>query len=290
MLSEDNLFNKQINCQKCIETVQGRFKYIECSKEDKFVSKTQDSFVLIFLIEGKALISCNEFMDIPIKGGEIALCPVNSIFTWISMTRTATVILEATHNVMPICNRISIKKDADTWLNVIPNFPILPIKERLMQFLYSIKNYLEDGIICPYMHKYKQLELSLIFREYYSPEELRPFFLPTVCNMHEFEIFVMNNYLKIKGVKEFVDLSGMNLKAFNQKFKDHFNISPYQWLIKQKSKHIYYELSSTDKSFSRIAKEFKFTDASHFNRYCKSMFGGSPSQIRKSFIEKNKEK
>ena len=88
----------------------------------------------------------------------------------------------------------------------------------------------------------------------------------------------------MKGVKEFVDLSGMNLSTFNRKFKTHFNQSPYQWLIKQKSKHIYHELSTTNKSLATIARDFHFADASHFNRYCKAMFGASPSKIRENIL------
>ena len=112
-------------------------------------------------------------------------------------------------------------------------------------------------------------------------EELVPFFFPTVRRTHAFESFIMNNYLKVKGVQEFVDLSGMNLSTFNRKFKSHFKQSPYQWLIQQKSKHIYHDLSATNKTFAAIAREYDFSDASHFNRYCKAMFGASPSTVRK---------
>ena len=130
------------------------------------------------------------------------------------------------------------------------------------------------------MHTMKRQELSLLFRGYYTQDEIYPFSLPIVSETHEFKSFVMDNYLKMKGLKEFVDLSGMNLSQFNRKFKSHFKESPYQWLIKQRAKSVYQELSLTNKSFIAIAKEFHFSDASHFNRYCKSMYGASPSKIR----------
>ena len=92
----------------------------------------------------------------------------------------------------------------------------------------------------------------------------------------------MENYLKMKGVKEFVDLSGLNVNTFNRKFKAHFGMSPYQWMIKQKSKHILHSLKTSDKSIADIMREFEFSDASHFNRYCKNVFGETPSDIRKN--------
>ncbi len=286
MSTKQTMFHRHEDCSKCTETIQGGFKYIKTQEKEKYIFKMLDTFTLLFVLKGKALISCNEFVDIPVNEGEMVLWPMNSMCTWESITDTTSIVLEGT-NEIPLCDRKVLSEHADKWLDVSPTFNALLIKPRLNQFLSSIINYLEDEISCPHLYKAKLLELSSLFRAYYVPKELMTFFLPTVRNTHEFETFIMNNYLKMKGVKEFVDLSGMNIGTFKRKFKSHFQMSPYQWLIKQKSKHIYYELSLTNKRFTTIAKEFKFTDASHFNRYCKTMFGSSPTDIRKSFQNKS---
>lgn len=53
-----------------------------------------------------------------------------------------------------------------------------------MEFLESVKQYLDDGVVCPYMYIAKQKELSMIFRAYYPAEELVPFFfLPYAVRM-----------------------------------------------------------------------------------------------------------
>ena len=272
-------FCKHKDCQVCTETTDKGFKYIETVKGEKHVFDLVNTYTVVFILSGEALISCNECTNVLFQEGQIALWPMNSSCAWQSLTNTAAIVLFSDNDLAP-CDRKALRKHADLWLNTIPEFKGLPIKPRLKEFLYSVKNYLDDGITCPYMHKAKQHELSTILRAYYTPEELMRFFLPAARTTHEFEQFVMDNYLKMKGVKEFVDLSGMNLHTFNRKFKAHFNESPYQWLIKQKSKHIYHDLISTDKNLAEIAKEFHFADASHFNRFCKSLLGASPSQIR----------
>ena len=282
MSTKKNMFHKHTDCRKCTETVQGGFKYVTTREGEKYIFKMLDTFTLVFLLKGKALISCNEFVNVSVNEGEMILWPMNSNCSWVSVMDTACIVLEGISDI-PVCDRKVLKEYADKWLNVVPAFKTLSIRSGLDLFLLSVKIYVEDGINCPHIHKAKQLELSTLFRAYYLPEELMDFLIPTICDTHEFETFIMNNYLNMKGVKEFVDLSGMNIGTFNRKFKSHFHMSPYQWLIKQKSKHIYYELSVTDKSFTDIAKEFKFTDASHFNRYCKAMFGSSPTAIRKTF-------
>lgn len=278
-------FCEHADCRICNKTTDRGFKYIETRQGEKYVFEMVDTFRIAFILEGEALVSCNEHTNVLFRKNEALLWPIKANCAWESLTDTAAIVLSGDIELAP-CDREALKEHAELWLNSIPEFKPLHIKPRLKEFLHTVKNYLDDGIACPYMHKTKQRELSTILRAYYPPEDLMTFFLPTVQTTHEFEYFIMNNYLEMKGVKEFVDLSGMNLSTFNRKFKAHFKETPYQWLIKQKSKHIYHELTSTNKSFIQIARQFQFTDASHFNRYCKGMFGAVPSQIRKGSLDK----
>lgn len=282
-------FCEHRDCQVCTKHTDRGFKYIETKKGEKYIFEMVDTYTVAFILSGEALVSCNEFANVVFRKNEIVLLPMNSSCVWESLTDTAAITVNS-DNDLADCDKMALKEHADFWLNAVPEFKGLHIKPRLKEFLHSVKNYLDDGITCPYMHSAKQRELSTIFRAYYSPQELFDFFIPTVRNSYEFETFIMNNYLKMKGVKEFVDSSGMNLITFNRKFKALFKESPYQWIIKQKSKHIYHDLNSTDKSFAAIAKEYHFTDASHFNRYCKSMFGDSPSKIRENSLAEKKKK
>lgn len=277
---------KYANCRKCLKSTDQKFRHVKTAKGEKYFFEMTDAYAIVFIMEGEVTISCNEYADRPLQSEEITLWSASQNYTWEAIADTTSIIFTGNNTTTP-CDKQFLSECADNWLNSVPYTKNLPIKPRLMEFLHSIKNYLEDSITCPCMHECKEWEFALILRAYYSPEELMNFFFSTICQVQEFELFVMNNYLKMKGVKEFVDLSGMNLSAFNRKFKSHFGESPYQWLIKQRSKHIYYELTSTNRSLSTIAKEFYFTDSSHFNHYCKSMFGISPSKIRESYYEKS---
>ena len=278
---------KHTSCKTCTETTSQAFKYIKAKKNEKRIFEMVNNCTVIFIMSGEAMISCNELVNGHYRKGDIVLCPENSNCVWETLNDIESIILTGKPELPP-CDEKALKESAELWLNAIPTSLALPIKPRMTGFLESVKQYLKDDVMCPYMYKSKLLELSMIFRAYYSPEELVSFFFPAIRCTHQFESFVMNNYLRMKGVKEFVDLSGMNLSTFNRKFKAHFKESPYQWLIKQKSKHIYYELTTTDKSISAISKDFQFADASHFNRYCKSMFGASPTKIRENLLSNPK--
>ncbi len=98
----------------------------------------------------------------------------------------------------------------------------------------------------------------------------------------DFKSFVMANYLKVESVEEFARLGGYNVSTFRKKFKAHFNESAYQWILKQKSKHIKYKISIENVAFKDIMDEYGFATPAHFNEYCKTHFGMTPSQLRES--------
>lgn len=273
-------FNTHSDCRECQRTKKGGFRYVESKKGEKFDFISEDDFTIIFILTGKANISCNEFINVPFHAKEMCLLPISAQCVW-ETVEDATGILLTGDQEMSICDKVALQTHAGSWLNVEEKFNSLKIRPRIIEYLLGIKNYLKDGITCPLMHSTKLREFSILLRAYYTHDEVLDFFLPTVKYNHNFELFIMKNYLKMKGVQEFIDLSGLNVNTFNRKFKMHFGETPYQWLVKQKSKHILHELMIKDKSIAKIMRDFDFSDASHFNRYCKNMFGKSPSEIRK---------
>lgn len=273
-------FDMRRECMQCNQPKTAEFKYLEIEKgvRNEFVSESPYTF--IFLLSGSMSISCNEFINVPLRPTEMCLLPLSSQCVWVTLEASTFIILKGV-NENNYCDRLSLERHAQSWLDAEDKFQTMKLKPPLLQFIYTVKNYLSDGITCPQMHFVKQREFSLLLRAYYTGQEILDFFLPTMWYNQDFEQFIMKNYLSMKGVKEFVDLSGLNVSTFNRKFKAHFGISPYQWMTKQKSKHVLHELTVRSKSIADIMREFDFSDASHFNRYCKTMFGASPSEIRK---------
>lgn len=285
MNKESIFYNEYDLCRVCAERTEKGFQFIDGKAGEVYEFNGAESYTILFFLKGKIKVQENDDLTIEVAGKEMMLLMQGSKLVCQGVSDFECVVLKGSL-ILTSCDQINVIEKADKWLYAMPSKKLLTIKPRLMDFLISVINYLNDGITCPYMHKTKETELSTLFRAYYTFDEISSFFFNYIAHSHEFESFVMRNYLKMKGVKEFVDLSGMTLAAFNKKFKSHFKETPYQWLIKQKSKHIYHELSSTYKSFTAIAKEYHFSDSSHFNRYCKAMFGASPSQIRENELLK----
>lgn len=280
---QNESFYYKPECELCTESAKGKFSYVESKQGELFEFQSMEDYTLIFILSGKALLSCNEFMNVPFQAKEMCLLPISAQCEWKTLEDATGIILSGKFE-LNCCDRLSCQANAGKWLNGTNEFDKLPISSPILNYLDTVKMYLHSNIICPRIYQLKQNELSILFKLCYTQEALVNFFLPVVKHNLEFEQFIMKNYLNIKGVKEFIDLSGMRASTFNRKFKTHFGMSPYQWMIRQKAKHILHELNTRNKSIADIMRKFDFSDASHFNRYCKAMFGNSPSEIRNQRI------
>lgn len=272
---------EHFQCGKCQREQIRFFNYVESHPGEELRFDGAETYILIFMLSGKAKVTCNNFSDVDFIADRVCLLPESCQYKWETLEYTTLITFKPNKYTNP-CDLESLKFYTEHWLSEESSFARLHIKSRLKSFLISIKDYLQDGINCSYLHQAKREELSVLLKAYYSTEELTEFFIPLIKDSDEFENLIMNNYLKMKGVKEFVNFSGLNLSTFNRKFKAQFGESPYQWMIKQRSKHILLALNAKDKSIANIMREFGFTDASHFNRYCKTMFGAPPTELRKS--------
>lgn len=88
------------------------------------------------------------------------------------------------------------------------------------------------------MHILKQQEIILILRGFYTKSELALFFAGVSGIGRKFEDFIIENYQKVKTVKEFASLCCVSERSFNRKFQHCFNQSPYQWMQDRKAELI----------------------------------------------------
>ena len=72
-----------------------------------------------------------------------------------------------------------------------------------------------------------------------------------------------------------------SLSGFQKRFKKVFGVSAYHWMKDVRSKSIYHQINSTEKSFKEISDEYGFSSPSHFNDFCKVHFGTTPGRIRR---------
>lgn len=240
---------------------------------------------LIFVLSGGITISFNQYKNCPISENEMFFCYKNNLFKWKAITDTTLLLSGYNATTFPCTSA-----RAGILYNVKEKIQFkcrgMVMKDEVKKVINQMRHYLESGINCHHMYLLKYKELYLVFKHYYTHEEIVQIFYLSLRNDPLFSDQVLDNYLKVKTVKELANLLGYGIKTFEKLFKENFDDSPYQWMQKHKALHIQQRLMNPSISFKQIMYDFKFATSSHFNFYCKQYLGATPTQIRSS-IENN---
>jgi len=165
------------------------------------------------------------------------------------------------------------------------SIPTLEIKPGLELYLESITNYIQESK--SHMGKLDSLnqnEIKAILKRCYTRNALLVFFAVLNEGTRDFYKFINDNFTRYKGVEELIGISGLTQSTFNRKFREYFGESPYQWMLGKRANTIHSRLTGSSDAIGTIMKEYGFTDASHFNRFCRTMFGKTPTQIRRDNV------
>lgn len=273
---------EHLSCKNYVSDFHIGFSYHEM-KEGKNLPFTDKYFnYFIFLLEGEIMISCNEFRNHLCKEGEMVFIAQDSDSASETLTDVKYVLLSF-DNQFTLCDQLAVESLQSNNKKPLV-FNKLDIRPPLRLVLDSVLFYLEHKIQCRHLHAIKQKELFLIFRAFYTKEEMARFLAPMLNKDIDFKAFVLQHYQEVKTVEELANMCKISVRSFNRKFNEYFGDSPYSWMLKQKSRHIKTRLADGKTTFGSIIKEYGFSSPAHFTTYCKKQFGESPSRLRKQLL------
>jgi AraC-like DNA-binding protein len=276
---------EHLRCKNYVSDFHIGFDYKEVKKGEGFHSDEKYFNNIIFLLEGEAAISCNEFRNQECRGGEMIFVAQDSAIRAKALTDVRYMLLSF-DNQFTLCDQLALESLQD-FDSRPPVFNKLEIRSPLLSVLESVVFYLGYKIQCRHLHEIKQKEVFLIFRAFYTKEEMASFLSPMLTTDMDFRAFILQHYQEVKTVEELAGMCKMSVRSFNRKFNSYFNDSPYNWILKQKSRHIKTYLADGKTSFGTIIKEYGFSSPAHFTTYCKKQFGQSPSRLRKQLLLEN---
>ena len=211
------------------------FKVLEFAPSNKTKIIEVDRSVIIFLLEGKVQVSCNSYRDKIHQKGQIALLPRNSS-CYIKILEYAVVVSCSYVQSINFCDRLffmTLQRFLPEKFNY--DFCLLPITERIMEFVVLIKNCLNDNLGCLHFHELSSRKMLILFRAYYPKEELAAFFYPLLGKELDFKDFVLANFLEVKDLTEFADLANLSIDTFKRRFKETFDMPAHKWIAQRKS-------------------------------------------------------
>ena len=277
------LIKKDIDdCKGCgsnDSNVPRRFTKLQFAQWNK-ISFPLESGHILFILEGD--IKIEDENDTHICGAnQMILLGYNHKYHIIALTKGIMMILNFTTHYH-VCVNINAERIWRTMKTLTYKFNTLKMETPMLDFVKSVMFYLDHEINCNYLHESKAVEIFIIYRFFYTSNELAHFFYPVIYKDLSFDTLVRTKYSQAKTVEELAVLCGYSLSKFKKVFARHFGISPYQWMQQQKISKIKAGLLDKTIPIKSIAYESGFVDQSHLNAFCKKYLNATPLQIRNS--------
>jgi AraC-like DNA-binding protein len=235
--------------------------------------------VIFFLLEGNIRFTINDTDIYTVDAGEMIFFPEAIPFRIEALKQSS--IMKCALSIESLLLKTKLLEELNfKTTNQEETVKKLPVLEIIEQFLVLLRKCMEKGLASYYFFDLKRCELNQLLFACYEKEKLARFLQPVLSKDIQFRHFVLNNYLKVKNVRELAILANYSVSGFIKKFQKVFNESPYQWMQKQKAAKILIDINRGVKSLQEIANEYKFSSYQHFSGFCKAMFGFPPTDIR----------
>lgn len=275
---------KEIICSA--PNTNSRFKFIRTGKGVRFTVGDNDFHCLAFALDGKLKTGATGHASVILQAGQFTLVPARKPVTATSL-QPGRYLLFLFNRVDQVWTSTKIRKLLESKQDIRLE---LPIRHPLDTFLNLIALYMTEEELDRSFYAWKDNELLSLLYAFYTPYELGSLFSPVLSENLDFRSFVEANYLKVENASELAELAGCSLVTLNRKFREHFNDTAYQWIIKNKMTLIKKRLQTTAVPLAELAKEFGFYSGSELNRFCQRQFGLSALKLRKSAQEKKQAK
>ena len=271
---------EQIDCHYYNTPSPCKFRSFELKSGTKFTETRNEFTRIIFLLTGEITIDCDACYNHTLKQQEIALLPIGCRIA-INAEQESSLIVCSFLKMPQVCNRVQLSNLTRLKKSIIYHYNTLPFRGEMPDYLSLLKLYLNSKVDCPRIHEGKLEELGILFRTYYSKEELATFLYPIINENEEFNQFVLTNYRTVSTVEELAEKANISLSSFNRKFRRYFSESAFRWMQKKRAEGILHDIKTTNKSFQEISLDWRFSSQSHLTKFCKLQYGLPPREIRK---------
>lgn len=281
-MMDPHYINEHTSCGNCNSPSKSGFNLLKLKKDERTSYREQSDDlhnIIIFVIEGEIELSYSQYTNRKFAKGLLVFVPSSTFISGSALKNSKLIILAFEYTLTNLCDKYTLNQYAESSADVDYDFRGLQVRSPLTEYLELLEILLKAGINCIHLHKLKQQELLLIFRIAYSPEEITELFYPILGEDVDFKSSVLAHYRVGDSAKKIASQMALSEVSFARRFKREFYTSYYQWMLKQKALHIKSLLTSPTTTIKEIIYELKFTDFSHFNRFCKEHLGSLPSEL-----------
>jgi AraC-like DNA-binding protein len=248
---------------------------------------------MLFIMEGRVECAVRGAVACEARWGQILFIPIRSCYQFHALRNTEILIIRL-FQPMRLCESFRIEslydeKRQDTEekyaLQLKRGFSTLEIHPSLWDFLKNLRRSVADGLKCKRYFELAVEQFFILLRCYYHREELYDFLYMVLSKNVVFSEYIRLRWMNFKTVKDMADSMCLAPKYFTRKFKTILGENPHRWMEKNRARHIYKELTLTDKALKQIAAENGFESMSQFTQFVKRALGHTPIEIKRKIMQ-----
>lgn len=269
---------EHLTCNHYRAEVGAGFIYREIKKGERLGSEQTPSNQLLVILEGACTIDYEHYPQRVLKAGEMVLVRHSSEFV-MQVTEDLKLLTMAFVIPLSVCDKLVLESYYGIVDTIKYDFRPTPIRHPLNLFFDQLVYYLRNGMSCAHLHELKHKELFLCLRGFYKKEEIAYLFCEIIERSLDFRRFIYDNHQRVKSVEELVQLSNMSKSAFSRKFKQEFDMTPHDWLLKRKCEQIVWYAANPEVTIDQLCDRFGYSSKESFNNFCQSQFGCTPKRL-----------
>ena len=270
--------NEHQTCFHYMAEIGTGFMYDELKAGETFRQINLNCNHLLLFLEGTCTLSYNQFTDRCFTAGQIVLIPSAALF-YGTVNKDLKFLDMAFDIPMSGCDKLILQTYHRLCARIEYDFRPLPLRYPLDTFADTLVYCLRNGINCAHFHEIKHKELFFYLRGFYTKEEITELFYPLIGQSFNFRKFIFENHNKASSLKELIEMSNMSASTFTRKFKLEFGMTAKQWMLKQTCQRLVFAFTQPDATVKGVMVELGFDSPSNFNRFCKTNFNHSPSEL-----------
>lgn len=265
---------------RTIPNSECELRYIELEEIAYFSEDNKMMNKLLFILDGELKIRYNGIQEKKIAKKEFGLIPKES--EWYGETSSGCrMIILRFKKVNNIWNKRKIERLLDAYPRLVEDsFPVLEIKRILQVFLDLLEVYMLEKDAEKSLFTLKDEELFSLLYAIYPCKDLARLLFPVLREDADFKSLVKTNHLKVENVSGLAELAGCSLVTLNRKFREHFNVTAYQWIMHNRTMKVRARLRNSNVTLGEIAQEFGFHSSTELDRFCRRQLGITARKIR----------
>lgn len=253
-----------------------RFNLVVLDGGNSITMSRKSSRRVVYVQEGDVQISYLNGRRVKARATQLVYLSVSEAITIYAEQPTTLLILDVVHPEEAYDRHCSVH----LYSAHEDSMRVLSPGQEVVHLFESVNRYMSLGICSAEMHRVKEAEFLLLLSGILNKDKSRD--RAASLDGSVFYAKVMTHIKECKTVQELACCVGMERVYFQKVFKRTFGLSPYQWMLEQKSKELLDVLERSHLPLKHIAVDFGFGSISKMNEFVKKRFGMTAKELRNS--------